>query len=103
MSNSSFVVTGEEVENGSNFIASKSNFTDIITVEEIIVEDTFEVYWERDSDNDGNYEISILLDTLEAGITSGNNIPVNEHQNVRLRFKNVSGNSADVAVVGDIE
>jgi hypothetical protein len=60
-----------------------------------------EVYFEVDPDEDGTYEISVLIDSFSGAFHVENAATrVNPNANERLRIENASGGSADFTVNG---
>jgi len=97
----SFTVSEGDVPDGDDFVATKEGQNTEFVAKSFVLGGEFEIYWERDTDGDGNYEVSVLLDTLGQGISTGNDIPVDEFFRSRLRCKNVSGDTADISVMGE--
>lgn len=54
-----------------------------------------------DPDDDGTYEVSVLLDTFtDEGISQGNEIEASEDDNMLVRITNTSSGPSDYVVTG---
>ncbi|WP_226041159.1 hypothetical protein [Natrinema sp. DC36] len=103
MSEFSFISSKVDVESGSSFIPTRhDDEEDVFIIDTLILSESVDVFWERDVDEDGEFEISVKLDSLSSGISSNNSIPVNEYKNSRVRIVNTGSGVGDFTVMGDL-
>lgn len=88
-------VDGELVIDGSG------SGTGGVEIHEIFTSSGADVYKEVDTTGDGNFDISVLIESQNSSFHSqGNQIEISENENVRIRLVNNSSVSVDFAVNG---
>ena len=95
-------VSATGVADGSDLIIDGSTAsTGAIDVFELFGSAGCDVYREVDTDGDGTFEISVLIDQPTNNWHSQKNaLSVSQAENTRIRITNTSGGSADFAAVG---
>ena len=87
--------TGELIADGS------TSDTNAAEVHELAGTGDAEIYRESDPDDNGTFEVSVLIDTVSGTWHSQlNQLTVSQSQNHRLRVVNTSGNPNDYYVTG---
>lgn len=88
-------VDGELVIDGSG------SGTGGVEIHEMFTSGGVDVYKEVDTNDDGNFDLSVLIDSQSSAFHSqGNQIEISESENVRIRLVNNVSENIDVAVNG---
>lgn len=100
--NDTFHETASDVADGGEFIIDASDSeTGGVEVFELGGTNEAEVYRETDTDDDGNYDLSVLIDVASGEWHSQKNqLVVSESERHRIRVVNVSGESSDYYATG---
>ena len=97
-----FQAAGADVAaSGQLIVDGSSGTTGAVEIHSIAHGADCDVYLEQDSNSDGTFETSVLLDSLSGeGVSQQNKIEVDSNSGWRLRIDNTSGGSGDYAVTG---
>jgi hypothetical protein len=97
-----FKAAGADVaDSGQLIVDGSSGTTGAVEIHSIAHGGDCDVYLEEDSNADGTFETSILLDSFAGeGVSQQNKLEVNSGTGARLRIDNTSGGSADYYVTG---
>ena len=91
----------DTASSGQLIVDGSSGVTGAVEIHSIAHGADCDVYLEQDSNSDGTFETSILLDSLSGeGVSQQNKIEVDSNNGWRLRIDNTSGGSADYAATG---
>ena len=97
-----FQVSGADTaSSGQLIVDGSSGTTGAVEIHSIVHGADCDVFFEQDSNSDGTFETSVLLDSLVGeGVSQQNKIEVDSNTGWRLRIDNTSGGSADYAATG---
>jgi len=95
-------VSGTGIADGSDLIIDGSSAsTGAIDVFEIFGSAACDVFREVDTDEDGTFEVSVVIETPTNNWHSQDNrLTVSQSQNSRIRISNTSGGTADYTAQG---
>jgi len=95
-------VSGTGIADGSDLIIDGSSAsTGAIDVFEIFGSAACDVFREVDTDEDGTFEVSVVIETPTNNFHSQDNrLTVSQSQNSRIRITNTSGGAADYTAQG---
>lgn len=103
MAKDTIVRASTGVANGDSFVVDAQRVEgDNARITEVGGTGNVDIYREVDVDNDGNYEISQVIQSETAGSfhSQDADMVIAEHYDVRLRFQNTSGSAQDYWAVG---
>lgn len=101
--NDAYIQTATAVADAGDFIIDPTAAgTGAAEVFELGGDAAAEIYREVDPDDDGTYEVSVLIDTLDPGPwhTQDNEFVVSSSENTRIRVNNISGGSGNYFAAG---
>jgi hypothetical protein len=100
--NDTYAASAAGVSDSGDFIVdASSSGTGAVEVGELGGTGSADVYREVDTNGDGTYEVSVLIDQVTGSWhTQINGLVVSQSEDVRIRVNNTNGSAADFYAVG---